>query len=530
MNLPTIKLFFFLILIVLRMSTANAQPFGKEYNGKYDPNDSIAKACKDNPEKCGFLPIKKAQKIAAAAIKNEHLKCKCKPYYTNLHYHDSSKIFYFTFGYWEWLERPMKLKIYIEINAKTGEVIDKQKTTGPEKHPLNNKCFCDKQPVSPLPNTAYPFKEFIQKKNKIIADGITYNYISYYEKTGKIKELGNFKKSGKSEDDKIKHWMYFYENGKLKQEGNYENGLKTGIWKYYYNNGQKEEECHHKIVIKEGIGYYLTRPSGEVPPRRKKIKDKKESEKTNCRYWDKDGTPINAATYHKLKSHALVKYAGQYLTPRIADSLHKALRKHKQDSLKNRIDSIVTFFPNQKMKSIEWWKGGKYPGGKILRKMEWYENGILRYHHDYDKGTNLSYYDNGQKESESVGENYTEWYPNGNKKREILNGVHTRWYENGNKMQEWFYENNLKKERYYWMNGQKMAEGTVSTLKSTYLEGKWSFWNKDGKFIGYGINYRGDGDMCTDGYWVMFSTYDFNNVYKRFYKKCNLISEKIIKQ
>lgn len=510
------KSFFFLIMIGLQVSNVHGQLIRREH-GQYDPNDSIAKVCKENPEKCGFLSIKKVQKIAAAAIKDEHLKCKCKPYYTNLHYHDSSKIFYFTFGYWEWLERPDMLQIYIEINAKTGEIIDKQKTITQQKHPITNKCFCDKQSVSHLPNTAYPFKEFIKKKNKIIADGVIYNYISYYKETGKIKELGNFRKAGKSEDDKIKHWMYFHEKGKLKEEGNYEKGLKTGLWNYYYSTGQKEKECNYQIVTKETE--FLTRPSAGAPARRKKTKTKV-SEEINLKFWDDDGTSVNAETYHKLKSGALVKYAGQYLTPRVADSLHKALRKHIQDSIKNRIDSIVTFFPNQKMKSIEWWKGGKYPGGKSLRKIEWYENGILRYHHDYDKGTNLNYYDNGQKKSESVGENYTEWYPNGNKKREILNGVHTWWYENGNKMQEWFYENNVKKEKYYWNNGQKMAEGTRP-------EGKWSYWNKNGKFIGYGTLYRGEGDTCVDGYEVMLYN---DKVYKRFYKKCDLISEEIIKQ
>jgi hypothetical protein len=87
----------------------------------------------------------------------------------------------------------------------------------------------------------------------------------------------------------------------------------------------------------------------------------------------------------------------------------------------------------------------------------YYENGQKKSESNYKNGRldglSTNWYENGQKKSEVSFKDgkpsglLTEWYKNGQKERESdhkdgkLNGLITEWYENGQKKMEWNFKN-----------------------------------------------------------------------------------------
>lgn len=321
-------------------------------------------------------------------------------------------------------------------------------------------------------------------------------------------------------DEKFNYYA-LYSNGNLKELGNIKNKLKTGHWVYYHDNGQKEKEGEYHIinVTDPPFTTYITpRPPAKKPIKIKPKKIKQSAKAGHWHYWDKDGKEIDASTYEKLQSGKLIKYAGLYLDIHMADSLHKALKKQKQDSLLNAVDSIVTYYP---AKTVTYRKGQK-PFKEII----YYESGTIHHLEDYNKKMKISHYENGRIEKEQTDSSYSEWYPDGKKRREIVGGTEIQWYETGEKKMEKKYVEGSLQVKYWWKNGQLMTmHKFISHTQSP--AGIWPCWNKDGSLLGKAV-VRQEGDTVIDG-WTL-TPWEQDQVIKQFYKAGQIVKKEIIKQ
>lgn len=191
----------------------------------------------------------------------------------------------------------------------------------------------------------------------------------------------------------------------------------------------------------------------------------------------------------------------------IIDKSSAKFRANKLKVLKiinvNNLKSISTIINKYKTKTL------KYKVGEIVESKHYDEeiNNICSdgihyfktlipayyYRHvpDMYTGKWITYYDNGQKESE--GKYYNEqktgywitWYENGQKETEgnYINGIRenkwTIWYENGEKITEGCYVKGKKSGNWtaWHDNGKKETEGNYDN--DVYV-GKWKVWHYNG--------------------------------------------------
>ena len=159
-----------------------------------------------------------------------------------------------------------------------------------------------------------------------------------------------------------------------------------------------------------------------------------------------------------------------------------------------------------------------YPNGKLREKFEAYKKGGKLIRH----GKYISWYDNGQKESEgklfkgTAQGSWTEWNRDGslyfqtNYKNGQINGLVTEWYDNGNKLSKtmfkngfpngpsivWYENGNIKEICNYsyrfGLNGpyKKFYKNGEIAISGNYRKGKrvgkFIFYNKEGKRISEG--------------------------------------------
>ncbi|MDA9801250.1 hypothetical protein N9C88_02280 [Candidatus Pseudothioglobus singularis] len=130
---------------------------------------------------------------------------------------------------------------------------------------------------------------------------------------------------------------------------------------------------------------------------------------------------------------------------------------------------------------------------KLITK--YHPNGQKHYEGYYDEtdpiGDQVSWYDNGNKEHESIelnelSEICTYWHKNGNIKAKGLrieyfeSGLWTYWYENGNKRAEGIFvdkDERAGKWQFWHDNGNLACSGVH---KGWTGDGEWTFWDEEG--------------------------------------------------
>lgn len=244
--------------------------------------------------------------------------------------------------------------------------------------------------------------------------------------------------------DGIENGVYerYYENGQLDIKVNYLNGEWEGYFYSYYNDGTLQIKSYYKNGEKDGesIMYWS---NGQIHWQNNFKNGEKHG---SSKDFQADGSIFNENNYYYGEYHGVQKrYYGKdeegnyngVLTQVLNYSYGKKTGKWYYYSDKGKLDKIETYDKEKDgIKKgdpylVEYYKNGqleskydytKYTidGSSIYYRF--FENGNLGikrvYSGDYTKGEEMTYYENGNLESESIeGGKNVSYYPNGKVKR-----------------------------------------------------------------------------------------------------------------
>jgi antitoxin component YwqK of YwqJK toxin-antitoxin module len=330
--------------------------------------------------------------------------------------------------------------------------------------------------------------------------------VSYklFHANGKIKEEGNYKKSGL----RVKEGLVraYYESGKPQNEYNYKNDLYDGKIIGWYETGEKQFEGNYIAGTGKVINYYR---SGTVKFERNYKDGKKEGiEKA---YYE-SGKPEYEYNYkNDLKDGKTIGWyetgekqsEGNYIagTGKLINYYRSGTVKfeiHYKDGKKDGIEKV--YYESGKPESEYNYKNDLYDGKTI----NWYETGEKKFEGNFIAGTGKAtgYYNSGEVESETH-------YKDGKKE-----GIEKVFEKDGKIQIERNYHNGLRDGKYiYFMTEKKKEEGNFSAgtgkitiyspvtgnvigekyYKEDKKDGVWRLYYSNGKPY-YSTNFnKGDG-------------------------------------